>query len=69
MTKRVTVTHESDSGRNLGFHDNYNGDNMTRREFVREIKNGEYENYHVRVINGIETPCSNPDNSARNNLD
>ena len=41
---------------------------MSRKEFVKEIKNGSYKNYHVRTINGIETPVSNPDKSALNNL-
>lgn len=36
--KRVTVTGESDSGRNLQFHDNYGGTNMSRAEFVKQIK-------------------------------
>lgn len=42
---------------------------MTRKEFVEEIKAGKYDNYHVRNINGIDTPCSNPDKSKNNNLD
>ncbi|MET3616623.1 hypothetical protein ABID14_000243 [Peptoniphilus olsenii] len=67
--KRVSVTSENPNGRNTTFHDNYNGKNMTRNQFVREIKSGNYDNYHVRVINGIETPVSNPDKSSNNNLD
>ncbi len=67
--KRVTVTEESDTGRNERFHDNYNGKNMTREQFVREIENGKYPKYHVREINGIETPVSNPDGTKNNNLD
>lgn len=65
---RITVTNESDSGRNQTFHDNYKGNDMTRKQFVDKIKSGEYENYHVRKINGIDTPCSNPDKSKNNNL-
>ncbi len=41
---------------------------MTRSQFVREIQKGNYENYHVRIINGIQTPCSDPDKSQNNNL-
>jgi hypothetical protein len=41
---------------------------MTRGQFVREINNGNYENYHVRNINGIPTPVSNPDSTRNNNL-
>lgn len=66
--KRVTVTKENDSGRNMYFHDNYSGADMTRAQFVKEIKNGTYDNYHNRKINEIETPCSNPDKSTNNNL-
>ena len=42
---------------------------MTRNQFVREINNGSYDNYHVRIINNVPTPVSNPDSSERNNLD
>lgn len=67
--KRVKVTHESDSGRNKGFHDNYTGEDLTRTQFVKKIEAGEYTNYHIRKINGIKTPVSNPDDSEANNLD
>lgn len=69
MPKRVTVTQEAPTGRNERFHDNFTGQNMTRNQFVREINRGNYENYHVREINGVPTPVSNPDNSQNNNLD
>ncbi len=68
MGKRVSVTHEDSNGRNTHFHDNYTGENMTRSQFVKQIENGSYSNYHVREINGIKTPVSNPDSSSRNNL-
>jgi hypothetical protein len=68
MPKRVSVTRETDSGRNERFRDNYNGRDMTRGEFVREIQRGNYDNYHVRIINGVPTPVSNPDHSENNNL-
>jgi len=67
--KRVTVTQESDTGRNERFHDNYSGDDMTRRQFVREIDNGNYPKYHVRNVNDVPTPVSNPDATKDNNLD
>lgn len=41
---------------------------MTRNQFVNQINRGNYENYHVRDINGIATPVSNPDSSSSNNL-
>ncbi len=68
MPKRISVTSENSTGRNLTFHDNYTGANMTRSQFVNQINNGNYEHYHVRNINGIATPVSNPDSSSRNNL-
>jgi len=69
MPKRVKVTQESDTGRNQKFHDNFTGADMTRAKFVREIKSGNYDNYHVRNINGVDTPVSNPDATRNNNLD
>ncbi len=66
--KRITVTSESDTGRNQKFHDNYNGKDMTRAQFVKEIERGNYSNYHVREINRVKTPASNPDSSKKNNL-
>lgn len=68
MAKRVTVTRESDSGRNQQFRDNRTGQQMSRPEFVRQIQQGNYDNYHVRNINSVPTPVSNPDNSENNNL-
>ena len=69
MPKRIKVTQESDTGRNQKFHDNFTGIDMTRAKFVREIKSGNYDNYHVRNINGVDTPVSNPDATRNNNLD
>jgi len=69
MPKRVTVTRESETGRNERFRDNRTGDEMTRSQFVRAIERGDYERYHVREINGVKTPVSNPDSSTNNNLD
>lgn len=68
MPKRISVTSENSTGRNMTFHDNYTGADMTRAQFVSQINNGNYENYHVRNINGVDTPVSNPDSSSRNNL-
>lgn len=66
--KRVSVTQESSTGRNEAFKDNYNRNTMTRNQFVKQIESGKYENYHVREINGIKTPVSNPDKTRNNNL-
>jgi hypothetical protein len=67
--KRVTVTKESKSGRNETFHDNYTNEDMSRAKFVKKINQGDYPNYHIRNINGIKTPVSDPDSSVNNNLD
>ena len=66
---RVRVTSESETGRNQTFIDTRTGDTMTRAQFAREIQAGNYANYHVRVINGVKTPASNPDGKTDNNLD
>jgi len=66
--KRVTVISESSTGRNQKFHDNIKNKDMTRIEFVKEIKKGNYDDYHIRKINGVYTPVSNPDSRGNNNL-
>ncbi len=65
---RVSVIHQNSTGRNTSFRDNLTGTKMTRCQFVSKIENNQYDNYHVRVINNIKTPCSNPDKSTKNNL-
>jgi len=66
--KRVSTIKESNTGRNMKFRDNYTGASMTKTQFVKEIKAGNYPNHHVRKINGVLTPVSNPDGKAHNNL-
>lgn len=68
MGKRIVVTKESSSGRNTQFKDTKTGATMTRNQFVNKINSGVYKNYHVRNINGVKTPASNPDKSKNNNL-
>ena len=68
MGKRVKVISESDSGRNQKFYDNYRRKTMFRGQFVKEIEQGKYPNYHIRNINSVKTPVSNPDNREGNNL-
>lgn len=68
MRKRISVLSEDENGRNEKFRDNVSGIGMTRNQFVKEIEKGNYENYHIRVINEIKTPVSNPDKSENNNL-
>lgn len=68
MAKRISVTKETETGRNERFRDNKTNKEMSRTELVSEIKKGNYENYHVRNIGGKDTPVSNPDKSENNNL-
>jgi hypothetical protein len=68
MAKTVEVTQEAESGRNQRFHDDRTGRDMSRAEFVRQIRTGNYPDYHIRRINGLDTPASNPDGSENNNL-
>lgn len=69
MAGRISTTRESDTGRNTKFRDNRTRQEMSRAELVRQIEAGNYPNYHVREINGVKTPISNPDRSENNNLD
>lgn len=66
--KTVTVTRESATGRNTHFEDRRTGANMTRSQFVKQIECGNYPEYHVRVVNRVKTPASNPDSRRNNNL-
>lgn len=66
--KRIKVTSEDNDGRNQKFKDTATGVNITRAQFVREIEQDKYPNYHVREVNGTKTPASNPDRSENNNL-
>lgn len=69
MTKKpVKVTQETDTGRNTHFKDVTTGVSMTRAQFVNAIEAGKYPNYHVREVNGVKTPVSNPDGKEKNNL-
>jgi hypothetical protein len=67
--KNIKVVNESDSGRNTKFLDPNLNRTMSRKEFADRIENSEYTGYHVRNINGLRTPVSNPDRSEGNNLD
>lgn len=65
---KVRVIQESDSGRNEQFMDIVSGIQMNRVQFVNAIKIGIYKNYHIRKINGVDTPCSNPNGNVKDNL-
>ncbi len=71
MAGRVKVIQENSSGRNLKFQDTKTKGirrRMTRSQFVQRIETGQYPNYHIRKINRIKTPVSNPDRTSKNNL-
>lgn len=65
---KVKVTKESSTGRNTNFQDTSTDKSMTRAQFVKEIENGNYSDYHVRKINGLKTPVSNPNGKSSDNL-
>lgn len=69
MVKRVSTTHEDETGRNKHFRDNFTGQNMTRSQFVKEIQSGNYPDYHVAKIHDKDTPRRNPDGNPNTNLD
>jgi len=64
----LKTTHETKTGRNTKFKDTNNGKTFTRPQLVKEIKKGNYKDYHIRKINNLDTPVSNPDKSSNNNL-
>lgn len=65
---RVVVTQETNSGRNQIFRDNLTGKIMTRIQFVEQIEQGRYPGYHIRKVQGIKTPVSNPNEEKSDNL-
>ena len=65
MLKTINV---SNTGRNLIFLDTRNNKELTLEQLVKMIEKGKYPKYHIRIINGIKTPCSNPDKNKKNNL-
>ena len=64
--KDIKVTKESPSGRNTEFQ--HGNKKLTRPQLVKEIEKGKHQDYHIRKINDIKTPVSNPDKSKKNNL-
>ncbi|NQZ28794.1 MAG: hypothetical protein HRT98_00180 [Mycoplasmatales bacterium] len=62
----IKVTSHSNTGRNTHF--NVNGNSYTRAQTANIIKRTPNSGYHVRKINGLNTPVSNPDRTRKNNL-
>lgn len=65
MLKTINV---SNTERNLIFLDTKNNKELTLEQLVKMIEKGKYPKYHIRIINGIKTPCSNSDKNKKNNL-
>lgn len=68
MAKRIVVTKESSTGRNLKFKLPGRSEEVSRAQLVKEIRTGKHPDHHVRVINGVSTPVSNPNGSKDDNL-
>lgn len=62
------IRYWKDTGRNQRFVDNKTHKEMNRKEFVSAIRNGQYQDYYVRKVNNVPTPCSKPDGNKNNNL-
>ena len=63
---KVKVIQQNETGRNTRFQDSEK--EMTRSQFVKEIKQGHYPDYHIRKINNVPTPVSNPNDKSKDNL-
>jgi len=68
MIKRISVIKESSTGRNILFKDIQTKHIMLGKIIADKILKGEYSGYHIRNINGVPTPVSNPDHIRTNNL-
>ena len=65
----LEVVKESETGLNTRFLDNKTGENISRSEATKRVKEGKHPDYHVRKLNdGREIPVSNPDGIEGNNL-
>lgn len=66
--KKLIVIKENTSGRNTEFLDTKTKETLTRAKVVSEIRKDKYPGYHIRNINGIATPVSNPNKKSNDNL-
>ena len=66
MNKKIKKLKENSTGRNTLFK--VGNREMTRKQTVSFIEENPDCDYHNRTINGLKTPCSNPDKSKKNNL-
>ncbi len=68
VSKRVVKLDKNQTGTNLIYQDKLTCQVMSREQFVELIEDGVYKDYHVRRINNVKTPVSNPDKTKLNNL-
>lgn len=66
--KQISVVEQDENGRNETFKIHGTNEVVSREELAERIQNGEFDDYHVREINGVKTPVSNPDGKEGNNL-
>ncbi|KHM52401.1 hypothetical protein NZ47_05065 [Anaerovibrio lipolyticus] len=66
--KRLTVTKESNTGRNIEFRDNMTGEIISDKEAIKRTENGMYTDYMVQIRYGKKTLVSKPDGDKNNNL-
>jgi hypothetical protein len=65
----LRVLRESETGRDILYGDLNTYEEYTLPELVQRIEAGLYPNYHLRVINDIQTPVSNPNKIVADNID
>jgi hypothetical protein len=64
----VILLQQEKRGKNILFFDVFQKRILSRREFVSQIRNGNYPGYETRTINGAAIPCSKRDLKPDNNL-
>lgn len=66
--KPVIVLVQEKKGRNVLFFDTVKRKILDASQFVALIEAGQYRGYAVKMVNGVPTPVSNPDERGTNNL-
>jgi hypothetical protein len=68
VSKPIISVSKSPTGRNQQFFDLQKQILLTRPELVSLIRAGEYPDYSIKIIRGIETPVSKRDSQKTNNI-
>ncbi len=68
LAKRIIVSAEGATGRNLQFLDTLTHRIMSRDEFVAEIRDGKFPGYEIRSVRGVATPVSRRTPTPDDNL-